>query len=150
MTPIFEDVLRLLLIQADVAGSRVFLMRAPQVPADQMKTPYVVFQAVGPSPLHSMTGPVDVIDRQYQVSIFDKSQSVATGLADALRQKLDGFHGDYQGIRFGGIFYRTQTAMVEYEPSLFHIIVEFRILFQFLDSFEALNRNIATQRSKTK
>ena len=135
MTPIFEDVLRLLLVSTDVTGTRVFLMRAPQVPAEQQKVPYLIFFHVGPSPLHSITAPLDVLDRGYQVSVFDNSQSRAIGIADALRQQLDGFRGDYMGIRFGGIFYRAQTSSWESGPEIFQVIIDFRILFQYLPSF---------------
>lgn len=151
MSVIFEDVLRALLVETDVADSRVFLMRAPQVPADKQRTPYLIFFAVGPAPQHTQTGPVAVLDREYQVSIFDPSQSRAIAIADSLRAKLDGVRGDYAGIRFGGIFYRSQSATFEPLTQLFHVIVTFRILFQFLDSFQSLTLNprkpIATQRS---
>lgn len=151
MTPIFEDVLRQLLISTDVTGTRVFLMRGPQVPAEQQKTPYLVFLSVGVAPLHSITAPIDVQDVEYQVSVFDTSQSRALGIADTLRRTLDGARGDYMGVRFGGIFHRSRTQSFEFDPLLFQVIVDFRILFQYLDSFQAVVLNqLETQRSKTK
>jgi len=141
MKPIFEDVLRALLIGTDVAGPRVFLMRAPQVPTDQQRTPYLVFFQVGDSPQHAITGPLQLLDREYQVSIFDPSQSRAIGIADQLQAALNGVRGDYSGVRFGGIFYRSRTATYEHLAQLFHVIVTFRILFQLLDSFQSLTLN---------
>ena len=77
----------------------------------------------------------------------------AIGIADTLRAKLDGLRGDYAGIRFGGVFFRAQTATYELDTSLYHVIVDYQILFEFLPEFENFTihpRNpIATQRSKT-
>jgi len=145
MTPIIEDVLRQLLIATDVASSRVFLLRAPQKPAEQMKTPYIVFFQVGPSPLHSQTAPLEVLDREYQVSIFDPSQSRALGIADELRHQLDGLRGDYLGLRIGGIFYRAQTSSYESVPEVTQVIVMFRILFTVLDLSSAVTLNPRNQ-----
>jgi hypothetical protein len=141
VTAIFEDVFRQMLVDCDVVGTRVFLMRAPQVPAEQQRTPYLVYFHVGPSPLHSITKPLAVLDREYQVSVFDSSQSRAIGIADSLRAKLDGVRGDYLGIRFGAILYRSQTSAFESGPEIFQVVVNFQILFQFLDGFQALNQN---------
>jgi hypothetical protein len=134
---IFEDVLRALVISTNLTGSRVFLMRAPQRPAEQLITPYMVFTNVGPSPLHTMRGPLDVIEREYQFAIYDSSQSLVLGLADALRGRLDGWRGDYMGIRFGAIFYAAQTSAFEFDTKLFAAIISFRILFRYLEILPA-------------
>ena len=151
MTPIIEDVIRQLLISTDVAASRVFLLRAPQKPAPQMVTPYLIFFNVGPAPMHSQSGPLDLLDREYQVSIFDPSQSLAFGIADELRRQLDGLSGDYMGVRFGAIFYRTQTAAFDQTPEIAQVITSFRVLFTVLDnSFSAVTLNPRNQlRSKS-
>jgi hypothetical protein len=139
VTVIFEDVLRDLLISINVVGSRVFLMRAPQVPAGQQKIPYIVFFEVGPSPMHDLRAALDVLDRTYQVSIFDTSQSRAIAISETLRTSLDGNRGQYEGVLFDGIFYRARTAAYENETKLFHIIQEYRILFH---QNGLLNRNL--------
>jgi hypothetical protein len=145
MTVIIEDVLRQLLIATDVAATRVFVMRAPQKPAEQMKTPYIVFFQVGPSPMHSQTGPLDLLDREYQVSIFDPSQSRALGIADELRRQLDGLRGDYMGLRFGAIFFRVQTSAFEATPEIVQVVTAFRVLFTVLDDFGAVTLNPRNQ-----
>jgi len=127
---IFEDVFRQLLVQINVVGTRVFLMRAPQTPASQMQVPYLVFLPIGQEPLHSHQGPLDLQIRNYQISIFDTSQSRALGIADTIREALDGFRGDYQGVQFGAIFYRTQTSGYEEDTRLHQVMMDFRILFQ--------------------
>ena len=126
---IFEDVLRDLLIDTSLVARRVFLIRAPQVPASQQTTPYIVFFMVAPFPMHSQGGPATLVEREYQVSIFDKSQSRGLAMADSLRTALDGFNGTYEGVWFGGIFYRAQTMQYEQETQLFQFILEFRILY---------------------
>ena len=153
MTPIFEDVLRALLVGTDVAGTRVFLARAPQVPADQQRMPYLVFFPVGPTPRHSMGGPVSVHDVEYQVSIFDPSQSKALWIAETIRKKLDGIRGDYAGVRFGGMFYHSQSSSYEDHANVHHVFATYRILYEFLPEFENLTLNKrnpnATERRST-
>lgn len=131
---IFEDSFRDLLISFNLTERRVFLIRAPQRPAEQMKIPYMIFFPVGPSPLHGIRGPLNVLDRTYQVSIFDESQSRALAIADALRIRLDGYKGAYGGVCFGGVFFRAQTFSYGPDTRLFQIITEFRILFRFMDT----------------
>lgn len=131
---IFEDTFRDLLISFNLVDRRVFLIRGPQKPAAQMRIPYVIFFHVGPSPLHGIRGPLNVLDRTYQISIFDESQSKALAIADALRIRLDGFKGGYGGVCFGGIFYRAQTFSYEADTRLFQIITEFRVVFRFMDT----------------
>lgn len=139
---IFEDVFRDLLISTNLCDSRVFLIRAPQVPAPQMTTPYMVFQNVGPMPLHTMLGPLDVIMREYQISIYDKSQSFALGIADALRGKIDGYRGPFEGISFDAIFYKAQTSSWQFDTELCVVIISFEILFRYAGILAAtVNRN---------
>lgn len=135
MTPIFEDVLRSLIVGTDIASTRVFLMRAPQAPADQLKTPYVVFIPVGPSPVYSHRGQLSMQDTEYQISIFDASQSRALAARDTLRSKLGGIRGVYAGVNIGGMFYRSDKVAYESASDLHHVIVTFRIQFEFLPEF---------------
>lgn len=130
---IFEQVLRDLIVATNLFERRVFLLRAPQVPAEQQKTPYAVFLPTGPSPIHAQTGPLVLQDRTYQVSIFDESQTKALAIAESLKNALDGWKGTYEGVDFGGIF--LYSSSWEYEPAsiLFHITVEFRILYRLID-----------------
>src|SRR5262245_59248868 len=98
-----------------------------------MVTPYMVFFHVGPSPMHTMRAPLNVLDRTYQVSIFHERQSMALSIADALRHRLDGYKGGYQGICFGGVFYRAQTSGYDVGTKLFQIVTEWRVVFRFMD-----------------
>ncbi len=134
---IFEDVLRQLLITTNLCGSRVFLIHGPQVPATSMQTPYIVFLNVGPVPLHAHSGPLDVIQREYQISIFDTSQSRALGIADALREALDGATGEYLGVTFGAILYRAQTSAYEATTELHHIVTSFEFLYRITGTLPA-------------
>ena len=153
MSAIFEDVLRALLVGTDVAGTRVFLMRAPQKPAGQQSTPYLVFEPVASAPRHTQIGPISMQDVDYQIDIFDPSQSRALGIADTLRRKLVGVRGVFAGVRIGGIFNHSHTVGFEPQPDLQHVIVTFTILFEFLPEFENFTHQprqpIATQRRTT-
>ena len=130
---IFEQVFRDLIIAANLFEKRVFLLRAPQVPAEQAKTPYAVFLPTGPSPMHSHDGPVGLHDVTYQVSIFDSGQTKALALAESLRRYLDGYRGWYEGVEFGGIFFFASTWEFEPASDLYHITVEFQILYRLID-----------------
>jgi hypothetical protein len=136
---IFEDVLRALLVQLNLVDKRVYLIRAPQKPTVPVMAPYIVFQHVGPVPLHSLRAPLDVLQRDYQISIFDNSQSRALGIADSLRTRMDGMTGDYLGIHFGAILYRYQTSGYEADTELYTIVLGFDILFQYLGNFPVID-----------
>jgi hypothetical protein len=132
---IFEQTLRDLLIQTNLVDTRVFLMRAPQVPEAQQKTPYIVFFMVGPvDPLGLTTGhgPLDQIDRLYQVSIFDNSQSRALAIGDSVRMFLHCLAGDFENVHIGHSFYMTQTWAWEPDTLLYQVIQEYRIMFRYL------------------
>src|SRR5262245_29698829 len=131
---IFEQTLRDLLIQTNLVGTRVFLMRAPQVPTPAPQVPYVVFFMVGPLPMMTMTSPSNHIQRDYQISIFDNSQSRALAIADSFRTFLDGFSGDYENTHIGHAFYMTQTWAWEPDTMLFQVIQEYRIAFNYLNT----------------
>jgi len=133
---IFEQTFRDLLIRTNLDDRRVFLMRGPQAPADQMKAPYIVFFQVAPVDplgLKTMTGPLDQQDRLYQVSIFDSSQSRAIAIGDSVRMYLDTMHGDFENVRIGHSFYITQTWGWEPDTELFQVIQEYRIMFRYLN-----------------
>lgn len=147
MTPIFEDVLRSLLISTNLCGNRVYVMLAPQSPAPQPAQPYMVLAPTGPEPKHTHDGAVALLVRNYQVSIFDDSQSIVLGVGDSLAAMLDGFHGEYSGVQFAYIFFELQTTHQETETRLFQTITEWRICFRLLPTFTAVNAK-ATPGSK--
>jgi hypothetical protein len=133
---IFEQTLRDLLIQTNLVADRAFLMRAPQKPADKQQTPYIVFFMVGPVntvQLTTMTRPLALIERDYQISIFDSSQSRALAIGDSLRLYLHTLHGDFENVHIGHTFYMTQTWAWESDTQLFQVIQEYRFMFNYLD-----------------
>lgn len=149
MTPIFEDVLRALLISTNLCGNRVYLIRAPQAQPAPVQ-PYMVFTPTGPEPLHTQDGASGLYVRNYQVSIFDQSQSLALGLGDSLQAMLDGFtSGDYRGVEFAQMFFTAQTIIPEPDTQLFQVLTEWRIRFRYLATFTAVNSAVNTKRSKT-
>lgn len=91
----FEEALRYFLTSnsslSPLLGSNVFSAFAQQRPT----TPYLVFVQIAPRPLHSHQGPPSpgILQRTYQFSTFDPSQSDSILVADTLRVALDGFSG---------------------------------------------------------
>ena len=133
MIVLFEDVFRDLIVSANLTDRRVFLLQAPQAPAAQATTPYMVIIPTGPSPEHTHGGPVGLQTRHYQVSIFDKSQYIALAIADSLREHLDGYKGTYGGVDFGAVYFRAQSFASEDDTKLWQIITEFRVRFRMLN-----------------
>ena len=130
---IFEQALRAFLINVNVTGSRVFLMQAPQNPAPQAALPFLVFFPIAAFPYHSHLGPLQVVEREYQISIFDKSQSTALAIADTIRGALDGFQGDVLAPwRIDAALYQTQTWLREEQTQIFHVVQDYRIQFRQL------------------
>jgi hypothetical protein len=130
---IFEQTLRQILIDTNLVARRVFLMRAPQVPAPEVQAPYLVFFAVGPTPYVTHHGPLALTQRLYQVSVFDSQQSRALAIADSLRAALDTLHGDFANVHIGHFLYQTQTWSFEIETQVFQIIQEYSVQYSFLE-----------------
>jgi hypothetical protein len=132
---IFEQTLRDLLIRTNLVDTRVFLQRAPQVPAEQQTIPYIVFFLVAPvDPLGLTThsGPLNQYEGLYQVSVFDNSQSRALAVGDSLRFYLHTLTGDFENVHIGRILYMTQTWAWEPDTLLFQVIQEYRIMYNYL------------------
>lgn len=128
---IFEQTLRKLLIASNLVADRVFLMAAPQAPNAKLVLPYIVFFHVGPIPHTTQHGPLKQIQRDYQVSVFDESQSRALAIGDSMRQWLNTFHGAYENVVIGSAHYMTQTWLREDDTALFQVIQEYRIIFHY-------------------
>ena len=126
---IFEQTLRDILIRTNLCGNRVFVARAPQKPNPQQVIPYIVFFMVAPLPMHTQQGPLAVITRDYQVSIFDTSQSRGFAIGDSLRTAIDTLRGDFEGYRIGVVLYQLQTWNYEPQTELFNVVQEYKILF---------------------
>jgi len=146
---IFEQVFRDLLISSNLVDTRCFLVRAPQVPAEQQRNPYIVFFHLGPSPYHAHSGPLALFDRDFQVSIFDVSQTRALYIADSMRSYLDGFTGEYEGVLFGGLFYRNQVIQHEQATKLFHVVQEYRIQYRLTDHVQPVTPDQLTRKTRT-
>jgi len=143
---IFEDVLRDLIVSFNLVDKRVFLSRAPQVPASQAVAPYLVFFPVGAQPMHAHSGPLDLVQTEYQFSFFDSSQSRALALRYALRARLDGLRGEYEGVSFGGVFYRADTMAYEDDTRLYQAISSYLVQYRVTGTLPALATRQQTKR----
>jgi hypothetical protein len=163
---IFEQTLRDVLIAANLTAKRVYLIRAPQVgPAgarygksyydkatyddDASLIPYMLFFHLAPVPHYYQSGPIQTLDREYQISIFHTSQSTALAMADTLREYLDSFRGDYENVRFFWFQLRNQTHQYETDTKLFQIVQEWRIMFAMMDALTTRKPAVPT-RSNTR
>ena len=59
----------------------------------QPAVPYLIFTDITQRPVYGQSGAANLIQRTYQLSIFDSSQSRAIYTADRLRQMFQGFKG---------------------------------------------------------
>jgi hypothetical protein len=147
---IFEQIFRDLLISTNVAADRVFLHRAPQVPAEKQANPFIVFFPVGPESWHSHSGPLAFQDRVYQVSIFDPGQTLALSIGDTIRAALDGLRTTYEGVIFHGVFFQTQAIGWEPDTKLHHVSQDFRIQFRMTADAQPQPRKPANTRINTR
>lgn len=107
-------------------GARVYNHQAPQVPV----LPYVVLFNISPEPMHTHSGPVLLIARTYQFSIFSGSQSQAITLADDLRVLLDGFKGTMGSVGIQSMLYQSQRYNFESDTRLHHISLDFKVIYK--------------------
>ena len=131
---IFENTFRDLMVAANVVGSRVFFARAPQKPAEQMSSPYIVFFMVAPITHPTMGGPLTLMNRHYQVDIYDTMQTRVTGIADTLRAYLDGYKGVFENVDFGSIWNVNQTWTYEPDTRLFRALQEYEVMYRLIDA----------------
>lgn len=130
---IFEQTFRNLVIGSNLVDKRAFFWRAPQVPAEMAKTPYLVFFEIAPTTsAYPQNGPLTLQDRDYQISIYDPSQTRVVAIADSLRNYLDGYHATFENVRFGGVFFHTQVSTYEADTQLFTVMQDYRIQFHLL------------------
>jgi hypothetical protein len=120
-------------------------MRAPQQPP-ALAVPYCVFFLIAAYPKPRITGPLAMLERDYQVSIFDRSQSNALGVADMLRAQLDTRTGLVGNIQINSCFYTTQTWGYEDTTGLFQIVQEYRFQFTDLGAITAAAATLHNQR----
>jgi len=71
-------------------GTRVYPLVAPYTPT----YPHIVFTVFGEGRDHSMSGATGLVDLTMQVDVWASSITSRVAIAEALRNKLDGFRGD--------------------------------------------------------
>ncbi len=135
----FEEALRYFLTSnsslSPLLGSNVFSAFAQQRPT----TPYLVFVQIGPRPLHSHQGPPSpgILQRTYQFSTFNPSQSGGILVADTLRIALDGFSGimpvsadpSAQQYSVRAVLFQSQKYMFDLDTQLHMQAQDFFIQF---------------------
>ena len=133
---LFEETFRDYLIALNLVGGRVSLIRAPQIPAEKMVTPYMVFLPVAAFPMVTQHGPLDIVQHDYQISIFDPSQTRALAIAESVRLSLNTLHGTFGNVYFGSCFHVMQSPQWEQETKLVHIIQQYRIMYRLLPAVQ--------------
>ncbi len=132
----FEEALRYFITSASLAvGSNVLSAYAQQRPS----TPYLVFVQIGPRPLHAHNGPPSpgILQRTYQFSWFDPSQSSSIAGADSLRILLDGYRGimavsadpSAQQYSVQGCLFQSQKYMFDLDSQVHMQALDFFIQF---------------------
>lgn len=131
---IFEQTLREVIASVNLVANRVYLMRSPQVASSQVIVPYVVFTPVGAITYDSQSGPSQLIQRDYQLSIFDTSQSRALAIADSYRIRLGGLPAGLvvDPYQINSCFFITQSSGWENEDEYFQVIQQYRIMHRNL------------------
>lgn len=107
-------------------GARVYSHRAPQTPTQ----PYLVFYRVSPEPIHSQSGPSQLMQRTYQFSIYSSSQAAALSIGDALRTLLNGYSGMMGDVLVSSVLWRTDRMLWEDDTKLHHNAIDMRFQYR--------------------
>lgn len=122
-----EDALRNKLLDntnlTALIADRLFVQEAPQGVA----RPYVVYLVVSLNPEYCQGESTDHIIIQY--SCFAERHSESRAIANIIRQDLNGFSGELEGIKIPSIVFDSQGVNIrEKDSRLAHISYDFRII----------------------
>jgi hypothetical protein len=118
-------------LQVGLATARVYSHRAPQTLPDPVEDAYIVFYRVSSAPQHTHNGPQPAIEREYQFSVFHKSQSTAIQLSDRLIRLLDGYRGAMGDVVIHSCYWAFDNYTFNdlTTPQLHQINSDFRITY---------------------
>jgi hypothetical protein len=84
-------------LAAVLPGLTVYPKQLPANPSLPASTYFIV----DTQPEHSHSGPVDPVERRVQIDAYARDHASLLELAGALRGALDGYVGDWPGVRIG-------------------------------------------------
>lgn len=110
--------------------NRVFSHKAPQASGQSVAEPYLVIYRISPTPRHVHAGPVPVIERLFQFSIFGRSQSAVLECADALRRLMDGYRGPMGSYDVSGVFWSGERMLLNETSGMHQAACDYRIHYR--------------------
>lgn len=87
-----EKAIRSLIIDASIVGSRVYAQFIPEK-VRLLGLPSIVYSRISSDHQHHMTAASGLVEVRIQLDIVSKSYTTVKGLADQVREALDGFSG---------------------------------------------------------
>lgn len=132
MTELGQAILTLL----DSVGADVYAARAPQ----KARAPYVIYQQIFRSGIaFSLDGPSPLVQAEMQIDSYAATQAGAHGLADLIRQTLNGYRGSVaigqdsppDTVRIGAVRLTNQLDLPDdgTDPKLFRVMQEYLFTF---------------------
>jgi len=82
---------------AAAVGTRMYSRKPPQTPG----VPYIVYQRIDTRRLHDMDGPDGLPRPRVQIACWAANSTGAADLADAVRERLDGYRGAWGDVTIG-------------------------------------------------
>ncbi|MBI4916873.1 MAG: DUF3168 domain-containing protein [Acidobacteria bacterium] len=126
----FKSSLRLRLIASGalyaLVGDRIYRQLLPP----GVTLPAVSYNVVSDIGEQAYTGPVGLRAARVQFSAWAETPEVADELGRIIRQTLDGFHGALGSVSFGGIHHVNTVDLHDAEAQLYHVAVDFRVMYQ--------------------
>jgi hypothetical protein len=94
-----------------IAGDRIYYLVAPE----KTPAPYIVISGVAKAADHTHDGPSGLREARIQVSAFADSYLDVSDLTQAVKDCLDGFTGQSEGVTIEKCLYINEVDM--YEPN---------------------------------
>jgi hypothetical protein len=113
---------------AGLVGTRIYPLLLPQSPT----LPALTYQWISLVPVHSMDGPSGLVARRLQVDCWGSTYLAIETLAEAVRNRLDGYQGSLlagspSGSVVQGVFRAMERDGYEEAPALYRRTVDFML-----------------------
>jgi uncharacterized protein DUF3168 len=113
-------------ISAAVGNERIF----PIVLPHGITAPSVVYNRVSGIGDHHMQGASGLYQTRFQIDAWGMTQALANGLANMLKDRLDGFKGLMGSVVCQGAFFNTEREDYDQESKLFRVSRDYLCWFE--------------------
>lgn len=121
-----SDLRTFVLADGTVAGL-VALRMYPSVLPQAPTLPAITYNTISAIRQNTMDGPDGLPSKRIQIDSWGSTFAQAVSLADAIRQRLDGYRGTMGSTEIKGVFANTERQLYDPDPKLYRISMDFVI-----------------------